>query len=173
MVAVEVAEMETTIQYLRDQVRELEITNRALEAENAMYEARCSTAEASSMDELVRSTQMKQMMTDMSSLLLAGLRKMEEEVTADRRSRAEKEARRREQEKALEVGSDDKPLFLDKNEPAPVTAPSASEAEALGEPQPQTSSLDLIPGVDYPSDPETDIERLAQLGEPDKGPTFR
>lgn len=173
MVAFEVAEMETTIQYLRDQVRDLEIANRALEAENAMYQARCYTAETSSMDELVRSTQMKQIMTDMSSMLLAGLRKMEEEVTADRRSRAEKEARRREQEKALEVGGDDKPLFLDKNEPPPVTAPSAPEAEAVGEPQ--TSSLNLIPGVDYPSssDPETDIERLAQLGEPEKGPTFR
>jgi hypothetical protein len=175
MVAVEVAEMETTIQHLREQVRDLELTCRALEVENQMYQARCTVAEAAALDELVRSTQMRQTMTDMSAMLIAGLRKMEDNVDEARRVQAEREARRLEQERALEVGSGHLPLFMGQGPDAPVTAPSEPqlppEAEPLGEIS--TSSQSLIPTNAFQPDLETDLERLTKLGEPDKVSNFR
>ena len=170
--AVEVAEMETMLNELRERLRDVELTNRALEAENALYQSRNGVLEESALNELVRSTQMRQILTDMSALLIAGLKKMEENVDAARRDRAEREARRLEQERALEVGSGDLPIFMDQEAAAPVTAPSRSEAEALGE-EIETSSLDRIPVNEWGPDPESDIEKLAKLGEPDKGPSFR
>lgn len=170
MVAIEVAEMETEINALRERARTLELTNRALEAENALYEARCRASDEAALNELVRSTQMRQILTDMSAMLIAGLKRMEESVDVARRDRAEREARRIEQERALEVGSGDLPLFMDQNETPPQPAPPPEEIES--------SSLNKIPANEWaePSkepDVESDIERLARLGEPDKGPTFR
>lgn len=168
MVAIEVAEMETTIQFLRDQVRDLELTNRALEAENAIYQSRLQVAEAAALDELVRSTQMRQTLTDMSAMLISGLRKMEENVDRERRTRAEKEARRIEQERALEVGSGDVPLFMEKNETPPETAPPPPD-------EIETSSLDRIPANAFaPVDLESDLQKLERLGKgDDKDPAFR
>lgn len=172
MVAVEVAEMETTIHNMREHVRDCERTIAALEAENAMLRERCERAERDALDELIRSTQMKQTMTDMSSMLIAGLRKMEHQVDEDRRARAleriEKEERRAAQERALEVGSGGLPLFMDSDETPPQPAPPPEEIE--------TSSLDKLPPASFQPDIETDLQKLARLGsggEPDKGDTFR
>jgi len=179
MVAVEVAEMETTIRLLREQVRDYERTIAALEAENNMLRERCEKSEESAVIELTRATQMKQTMTDMSAMLIAGLRKMESDVDEALRVRAEeraaKEARRAQQERDLEVGSGGLPVFLDQSPERVAGGPEHGEAEALGEVT-ETSSLDKLPPASFQPDIESDLERLAKLGsggEPDKGESFR
>ena len=161
MVAVEVAEMETTIHTLREQVRDLERTVAALEAENAMLQSRCEKAEDAAMTELVRSTQMKQVMTSMSAMLIDGLRKMEEAVDEERRTRAEKEARRLEQERLLGVGGEDAPFGAAPVAEPPVLGPQ--QADVLGE----SSTLDKLAPATFQTDLESDLQRLAALGETD------
>ena len=170
MVAVEVAEMETTIQYLRDHVRKLELDNRTLETENAMYQARCRVAEESALNELVRSTQMRQTLTDMSAMVIAGLRKMEENVDKERRVRAEKEALRREQEAAMAAEMGEAPLFITKNEPPPVTAPSEATPapEIVRYVDAAESSSNRIPVNAWAPDVQADLKQLVALGEADK-----
>lgn len=143
MTAMEVANMENELSELRDRVIDLNATNRALEAENAIWESRSRSAEQRAEDELVRATEMRQILTDVSNMLLEGLRKIEAKVVEARSERDEKEARRRQQETALEVGSGDSPLFIAGEEPAPITAPSEG---ANGRPEPsRLPTVDLIP----------------------------
>lgn len=177
MVAVEVAEMETEINALRERVRDLEQTTAALEAENSMLRERCDKSEESALVELTRSTQMKQVMTSMSAMLIDGLRKMQTAVDEEQRARAEervaKQERRAQQERALEVGSGGLPVFLDQENERVAGAPERAEAEVLGEVV-ETSSLDKLPGNAFePRDIQSDLRKLAALGEPDKGSNFR
>lgn len=177
MVAIEVAEMESTIQFLREEVRDLEKRIAAAEAENAMLRARCEEADETAHTELVRSTTMKATMTQMSALLLSGLKQMEDEVSRERAERAEKEARRLEQERAILKEGGDAPLFLTgAREPREVHKLACDgklngvdkHSPDLDEQREQRSTGSKLPTVDLNTiSIESDIEKLAKLGEPD------
>lgn len=108
--AIEVAEMESEVTLLRNELNNARVRIELLTQERDTLRNDLVVAQNAAKLELVRATTMESIMQQVSSGLIAGLRKMESERSAERN------ARRLAQEQQLEVGSDKSLDFLKRRE---------------------------------------------------------
>lgn len=124
--AIEVAELESEVKQLREVMARAEIKLAVLTAERDALKIEAALAQHAARTELIRSTTMESIMTQVSAGLIDGLNKMNAERNAERA------VRRQKQEHALEVDAEGSPSFLQRRgakSEDPIAQPSEERVE--------------------------------------------